>query len=105
MTGVMQRNIRTVLGRREAEDRKQPLQLRVADAITRFTGSMKFVYIHLGLFAGWIVVNLPFVPLSKFDPTYVVLAMFGISRGHLPFNLCAHLAESHGRTGGQTRRS
>lgn len=75
MADVMQRNIRTVLERRQAEDRDKSLQLRVADAITRFTGSMMFVYIHLVLFASWIVANLPFVPLPKFDPSYVVLAM------------------------------
>ncbi|MFL6596080.1 MAG: DUF1003 domain-containing protein, partial [Chthoniobacterales bacterium] len=55
--------------------RKSP-QLRIADAVTRFTGSMRFVYIHLVLFAVWIVANLPGVPLPKFDPTFVVLAMF-----------------------------
>lgn len=76
MTGVMQRNINSVLARREAEDRNQSLQLRMADAITRFTGSMKFVYIHLVLFGAWIIANLPGVPLPKFDPTYVVLAMW-----------------------------
>ena len=76
MTAVMQRNIKTVLERREAEDRNQPLQLRIADTITRFTGSMTFVYIHLVLFGSWIVANLPGVPLPKFDPTFVILAMW-----------------------------
>lgn len=51
MSGVMERNIRTVLARRRSEVQRQPLQLRLADAITRFTGSMRFVYIHLALFA------------------------------------------------------
>src|SRR3954469_24160519 len=76
MTGVMQRNIETLLERRRTEDARKPLQVRVADAITRFTGSMRFVYIHLALFAAWIITNLPGVPLPKFDPTFVVLAMF-----------------------------
>ena len=75
MTAVMQRNIHTVLERRQAEDKQKPLELRIADAITRFTGSMRFVYIHLVLFTLWIVANLPGVPLPKFDPTFVVLAM------------------------------
>ncbi len=57
MSGVMRRNIEAVLQRRRAEDRNKSLQLRVADAITRFTGSMTFVYIHLGLFGAWIVAN------------------------------------------------
>ena len=33
-------------------------QDRVADAITRFAGSMSFVYLHLGWFAVWILLNL-----------------------------------------------
>lgn len=75
MAEVMQRNISTLLMRKEVENRNQPLQLRLADAITRFTGSMTFVYIHLALFAAWIVSNLPATPFPKFDPTFVVLAM------------------------------
>jgi uncharacterized membrane protein len=76
MNHVMQRNIEAILERREAEARKKPLQLRVADAITRFSGSMVFVYIHLVVFGAWIVSNLPGVPLPKFDRSFVVLAMF-----------------------------
>jgi uncharacterized membrane protein len=32
------------------------VQLRVADTITRFAGSMAFVYIHVALFAVWMLV-------------------------------------------------
>ncbi len=35
--------------------RRQDLQLRIADAITAFAGSMPFVYIHALLFAVWIL--------------------------------------------------
>jgi uncharacterized membrane protein len=35
--------------------RAQDAQLRVADAITRFAGSMRFVYIHVLGFALWMV--------------------------------------------------
>src|SRR5437764_451673 len=76
MANVMQRNIAAVLSRRRIEDRSKPVQLRVADSITRFSGSMVFVYIHLALFGGWIICNIPGTPLPKFDPTFVVLAMF-----------------------------
>ena len=44
------------------------LQERGADAITRFSGSMTFVYIHAAWFAVWIVVNLGFAGLPPFDP-------------------------------------
>lgn len=36
---------------------------------------MTFVYIHLVLFGGWIVANLPGVPVPKWDPSLVILAM------------------------------
>jgi len=35
--------------------RSADLQLRVADAITKFAGSMTFVYIHVLIFAVWMV--------------------------------------------------
>jgi len=38
-----------------AEKRAARLQLRVADAITRFAGSMTFVYLHVVVFAGWMI--------------------------------------------------
>ena len=47
---------------RRAED----LQLKVADAITAFAGSMPFVYVHIGLFAVWMLVfeNSPWPTLT-----------------------------------------
>jgi uncharacterized membrane protein len=38
-----------------AERRSKDLQLRVADAITAFAGSMNFVYLHAVIFAGWML--------------------------------------------------
>jgi uncharacterized membrane protein len=76
LAGVMERNIRALVERRHREDDQKPAQERIADAITQFTGSMRFVYIHLVLYGAWIIANLPGVPLPKFDPTFVVLAMF-----------------------------
>jgi uncharacterized membrane protein len=39
---------------RHAEERRQRLENRLADQITRWAGSMKFVYIHVIWFASWI---------------------------------------------------
>jgi uncharacterized membrane protein len=39
-----------------AERRAGDLQLRIADAITAFAGSMKFVYLHVVAFAVWMLV-------------------------------------------------
>jgi uncharacterized membrane protein len=40
---------------RIAERRASDIQLRMADAITKFAGSMIFVYIHAVLFAVWML--------------------------------------------------
>jgi len=42
--------------RKVAERRAADAQLRVADAITRFAGSMWFVYLHVLAFAVWMLV-------------------------------------------------
>ena len=40
----------------EAQRRAASVQLRIADAITAFAGSMNFVYLHIVLFAVWMLV-------------------------------------------------
>jgi uncharacterized membrane protein len=75
MAGVVERNIEALVARRAREERTKGLQDRLADAITRFTGSMRFVYLHLVIFGLWIVINLGWLPLRPFDPSFVVLAM------------------------------
>jgi uncharacterized membrane protein len=39
----------------DLEKRSQDLQLRIADSITAFAGSMRFVYLHAALFAIWML--------------------------------------------------
>jgi uncharacterized membrane protein len=75
MAGVVERNIRALMERRRAEEARKSRQDRIADAITRFTGSMRFVYLHVAIFGAWIVINLGWTPLPQFDESFVVLAM------------------------------
>jgi uncharacterized membrane protein len=75
MAGVVDRNIRALLRRQRAEQKRVPLQVRIADRVTRFSGSMRFVYLHLVVFGIWIIWNLPWIPVPKFDRSFVVLAM------------------------------
>ena len=75
MSYVVERNIAALLERRKQEDRKKSTEIRIADAITRFTGSMLFVYIHLLMFGIWIFWNSGWLGLKPFDPSFVVLAM------------------------------
>jgi uncharacterized membrane protein len=76
MAGIVQRNISALLLRRKEEEARKSKEERMADGVTRFTGSMLFVYIHLSLFGVWICWNLGWLGLEPFDPSFVVLAMF-----------------------------
>lgn len=72
---VVERNIQSLLVRQRQQEQARGLQERIADAVTKFTGSMTFVYLHLLFFGGWIVINLGWLPITPFDPTFVALAM------------------------------
>ena len=50
-----QRHLRHPAALAHEAARAQSLQLRIADAITAFAGSMAFVYIHVALFALWML--------------------------------------------------
>jgi Protein of unknown function (DUF1003) len=75
---------------KHAEQRRQSLENRVADQITRFAGSMQFVYIHVIWFAAWIgfrVEQYPFGLLTMivsleaiFLSTFVMSARTGRTR-------------------------
>jgi uncharacterized membrane protein len=73
---VLERNIQALQRRREREAMEATAEERVAEAITRFTGSMLFVYLHLAFFGFWIVANLGWIPgVPSWDPSFVILAM------------------------------
>ena len=74
LTSALQRNIAALEERRRSETQAASRQEKVAEAITRFTGSMLFVYLHLAVYAAWIVLNVGIIPGMKFDPSFVILA-------------------------------
>jgi uncharacterized membrane protein len=76
LNSALIRNINALRDRRREQAEGARFEERLADAITGFTGSMKFVYLHLALFGGWIVANLGWIPgVPRWDPSFVVLAM------------------------------
>ncbi len=77
LAGVVHRNIRALLEVRRKFEQQRSLQDRIVDAITFFTGNIRFVYLHLLLFGGWIVFNMGVIPgIKPFDPfPFVMLAM------------------------------
>lgn len=72
----LKRNVEALANRRRQESAAATRQERLAQAITSFTGSMPFVYLHLLIYGSWILINLGAVPgVPKFDPSFVILAM------------------------------
>ncbi len=62
--------------RREREDAAATFEERIAGAITRFSGTMRFVYLHIVVYGFWILANLGVIPgVPQFDPSFVTLAM------------------------------
>ncbi len=72
---VLDRNIIALRERHKREEDEASPQERIAEAVTRFTGSMVFIYIHLAVFGLWIAWNAGVIPgLKPWDPTFVILA-------------------------------
>jgi uncharacterized membrane protein len=76
MAKIVERNISALFNRRKEEEERKTREEKTADKVTRFAGSMFFVYLHLTLFGIWIIWNLGWLGIKSFDPSFVVLAMF-----------------------------
>ena len=76
LNSSLRRNIEALRRRREGEEANATTEERLARAVTRFSGSMRFVYLHLAVYGGWIIANLGWLPaLRRWDPMFVILAM------------------------------
>jgi uncharacterized membrane protein len=61
---------------RQAEERAQSVQNRIADRITAFAGSMWFVYIHLAWFGCWIAFGVEDYPYGLLTMIVSLEAIF-----------------------------
>jgi uncharacterized membrane protein len=76
LNSSLKRNIEALRRRRSDEEAKAGAEQRLAQAITHFSGSMRFVYFHFLVYGAWILANLGWLPgVRPWDPTFVVLAM------------------------------
>lgn len=76
LNSALRRNIDALRRRRAEEEARGALDEKLARAITRFAGSMRFVYVHGLIYGAWIVANLGWIPhVAPWDPSFVVLAM------------------------------
>ena len=68
VSNIVKENIRALSeAKQEHESAKGP-QEKAADLLTRFSGSMAFVYTHALWFTLWMVLNLGVAGLAAFDP-------------------------------------
>ncbi len=58
----------------EVNKRAQDVQMRIADQITRFAGSMAFVYLHIAIFAVWML----FIERSPWPTLTLVVSLEAI---------------------------
>jgi uncharacterized membrane protein len=73
---IVEQNIETLVTLKRHRSRQRTLEDRAADAITGFSGSMRFVYFHLILFAGWMLLGNGLFGVPRFDPyPYQLLTM------------------------------
>jgi uncharacterized membrane protein len=61
---------------KHADQRRQHLENRIADQITRFAGSMLFVYLHIIWFAAWIVLGVEHYPYGLLTMIVSLEAIF-----------------------------
>ena len=59
-----------------ADQRRQHLENRIADRITRFAGSMQFVYLHVIWFAAWIILGVEHYPYGLLTMIVSLEAIF-----------------------------
>jgi len=68
---IVRKNTAAILEMQRKMTEARTLAGRIADAITDFTGSMAFVYVHIIWFGVWILLNIGLIHiphLSEFDP-------------------------------------
>jgi CRP/FNR family cyclic AMP-dependent transcriptional regulator len=66
-TALLLRNTATRNVKEEVED-KRTVVMKMADWIADFSGSLPFLFIHVGIFFFWIILNLHIFGFGDFDP-------------------------------------
>jgi uncharacterized membrane protein len=73
-TPVIERNVRALVEYAAEQEKNRTRGDRVALAVSRFAGSMKFVYFHLVFFGLWAAGDLGWIPgLPPYDTSFTIL--------------------------------
>ncbi|CAN5336037.1 DUF1003 domain-containing protein [soil metagenome] len=70
---IVERNIRALEMRRRRDAREVGHHQQLARRIAGLIGAMAFAYANLAFFAGWVVVNQGWTPVTPFDPHLTLL--------------------------------
>jgi uncharacterized membrane protein len=78
IANLVSRNIQALVEMRQDHERRRTFEEKIAAKITKFTGSMPFVYAHILLLLLWISVNTGlYASIKPFDPfPFSMLAIF-----------------------------
>jgi uncharacterized membrane protein len=68
LASVVERNIASIEEHRREAEENRSFQERVADVITRISGSLMFVCAHVVWFAVWVLANVSLFGIPAFDP-------------------------------------
>ncbi len=73
-TPVIERNVRALVEHAAEQEKMRSTGERIAVAISRFAGSMKFVYFHLVFFGLWVIGDVGWIPgIPRYDTSFNVL--------------------------------
>ncbi len=73
LASVVERNIPSLLERRRREEAARGPEARLSGLVARFAGSLPFVYVHAVVVLAWVAINAGWLPLPRFDPSFVIL--------------------------------
>jgi uncharacterized membrane protein len=75
LANVVERNIEALVAHRQEEEGSRGVGERIADGVTRFTGNLFFVSVHLIILTLWLLINVGWLPrFPRFDPSFAILA-------------------------------
>jgi uncharacterized membrane protein len=75
LNSIVERNIHRLQELRDELELSKDLKDRLAEQITRWSGSMTFIVLHAVWFGSWVAINAGWTPLHRFDPGFELLTM------------------------------
>jgi uncharacterized membrane protein len=76
-SNVVERNVRALVQHAAEQESAKSAADRVASAISRFVGSMRFVCFHAVAFGVWAAIDMGWIPaIHNFDPSFTKLGTF-----------------------------